>query len=87
MHYLTFALTMEASEDFAFSGPKARNVSLPPVSREAVGWNILPVRRGLWLRPGLTAVDTYFNKKLKVLPGEGAVVGKEGHVMVWAGEV
>ena len=41
IHFLNFTLTMEASDAFAFSGPKFRSVSLTPVSRIRVEYNIL----------------------------------------------
>ncbi|PNS19776.1 hypothetical protein CAC42_7743 [Sphaceloma murrayae] len=41
MHFLTFTLAMEASDQFAFSGPKLRNVSLPPLSRMGLEWRVM----------------------------------------------
>ncbi|GAB7350844.1 hypothetical protein MBLNU459_g1375t1 [Dothideomycetes sp. NU459] len=41
MHFLTFTLTMDASDAFAFSGPKFRSLSLTPLSRVAVTYNLL----------------------------------------------
>ena len=39
-HFLTFALTMEATEEFAFSGPKYRTLSLAPLSRHKVEYRL-----------------------------------------------
>ncbi|KAK5017042.1 hypothetical protein LTR16_002564, partial [Cryomyces antarcticus] len=41
MHFLSFTLTMEASEDFAFAGPKSTTLNLAPVSRTSVGYRVL----------------------------------------------
>lgn len=42
-HFLTFELTMEAAEDFAFSGPKLRALNVLPMSRKSVRYNLLPL--------------------------------------------
>ena len=39
-HFLTFALTMEATEEFAFSGPRYRTLSLAPLSRHKVAYQL-----------------------------------------------
>ncbi|KAI9840691.1 MAG: hypothetical protein M1837_001367 [Sclerophora amabilis] len=44
MHLLTFNLSMEVHEDFAFSGPKQGTLQLVPVSRRTVRFNIFPTR-------------------------------------------
>ncbi|KAJ5086356.1 hypothetical protein NUU61_007663 [Penicillium alfredii] len=67
-HFLTFNLMMEASEHFAFSGPKTTVIQLVPLSRHTVQYNLLAAKRGLWIQPQLVVVDTYFNKTLRVLP-------------------
>ncbi|KAE8379426.1 Gryzun, putative trafficking through golgi-domain-containing protein [Aspergillus bertholletiae] len=82
MHFLTFNLTMEASEDFAFSGPKTLVVQLVPLSRHTVRYNLLASKRGLWIQPQLVVVDTYFNKTLRVLPTEDMRSDKKGP-LVW----
>ena len=82
MHFLTFNLTMEASEHFAFSGPKTTVVQLLPISRHTVRYNLLASKRGLWIQPQLTVVDTYFNKTLKVLPTENMRSDKKG-LLIW----
>ncbi|KAE8393951.1 Gryzun, putative trafficking through golgi-domain-containing protein [Aspergillus alliaceus] len=82
MHFLTFNLTMEASENFAFSGPKTMVVQLVPLSRHAVRYNLLASKRGLWIQPQLLVVDTYFNKTLRVLPTEDMRSDKNGP-LVW----
>lgn len=82
MHFLAFELTMEASEELAFSGPKAGAVQLLPMSRQDVKFRILPLVRGAWITPQLRVVDRYFGKVLKVLPTEGLRADK-GAVGVW----
>nr|POE74835.1 hypothetical protein CFP56_37366 [Quercus suber] len=85
MHFLTFALTMDASEDFAFSGPKYRTLSLAPMSRHYVEYLILtheeaasvqntgPPSEGRWIWPSLQVVDSYYQKNLKVHSGGARV--------------
>lgn len=81
-HFLTFNLIMEASEQFAFSGPKTTVVQLVPLSRHTVRYNILAAKRGLWIQPQLVVVDTYFNKTLRVLPTGDMRADKKG-ILVW----
>ncbi|GAB7361108.1 hypothetical protein MBLNU230_g1146t1 [Neophaeotheca triangularis] len=82
LHFLTFALTMEASEDFAFSGPKYRTLSLAPFSRHSVQFQLLlhdadagdadESLGGTWVWPVLQVVDSYYQKTLRVqAAGEG----------------
>lgn len=66
LHLLTFSLTMEADEDFAFSGPKCTTLQLVPISRHEIKYKILPLRRGKWISPVLKVVDVNFNQTLKV---------------------
>lgn len=73
---------MEASEQFAFSGPKTTVVQLVPLSRHTVRYNILAAKRGLWIQPQLVVVDTYFNKTLRVLPTGDMRADKKG-ILVW----
>jgi trafficking protein particle complex subunit 11 len=84
MHYLTFNLTMESSDESAFSGPKAMSVSLVPVSRSTVDYRILAHQGAKWVRISLAVVDAYFNKALRIIPaGEGiSSDGKRG-LLVW----
>ena len=82
MHFLTFEFNMEASEEFGFSGPKLRVVHLLPMSRQAVRYNVLPAKSGVWIAPNLKVVDRYFNKTLRVQPTEG-LRGEKGRVEVW----
>ncbi|EAW07923.1 uncharacterized protein ACLA_026400 [Aspergillus clavatus NRRL 1] len=81
-HFLTFNLAMEASENFAFSGPKTMVVQLVPLSRHTVRYNLLASKRGLWIQPQLIVVDTYFNKTLRVQPTEEMRSDKKG-ILVW----
>lgn len=81
-HFLTFNLAMEASEQFAFGGPKTTVVQLVPLSRHTVRYNLLAANRGLWIQPQLVVVDTYFNKTLRVLPTGDMRSDKKG-ILVW----
>ncbi|KAG5293500.1 hypothetical protein I7I50_03927 [Histoplasma capsulatum G186AR] len=82
MHFLTFNITMEASDQFAFHGPKATTLQLVPLSRHTVRYNLLANVRGKWIQPQLVVVDSYFNKTLRVLPTEGMMGDKKG-ILVW----
>lgn len=98
MHFLTFNVGMEASEDFAFSGPKASAISLVPISKHEMMYRILPNKRdtegsrerrrdreakGEWLKVQLNVVDAYFNQTLRVqAAGEGVRLDKKGGVLV-----
>lgn len=82
MHFLTFEVNMEASEEFGFSGPKLRALNLLPLSRQTVRFNILPLVAGAWITPQLRVVDRYFNKTLKVQATDGMKLDKKG-VMIW----
>lgn len=82
MHFLTFELNMEASEEFGFSGSKLRTLHLLPMSRQTVRYTLLPLVTGTWITPNLKVIDRYFNKTLKVQPTEGLKIDKKG-VGVW----
>ncbi|KAK3316352.1 Gryzun, putative trafficking through golgi-domain-containing protein [Apodospora peruviana] len=94
-HFLTFGLSMEPSEEFAFSGPKQTTLNLLPVSKRSVDYRLLPLLvttigssdgGGTWIRPTLIVRDKYFQKVLRVIPtGEGMKVDKEhpGGVLIW----
>ncbi|EGP91847.1 uncharacterized protein MYCGRDRAFT_67605 [Zymoseptoria tritici IPO323] len=95
-HFLTFALTMEASEDFAFSGPKYRTLSLAPLSRHQADYRLFLHREieqgedgkgGFWIRPVLQVLDSYYQKNLRIQPGgERVRLDEKREVMVWVGE-
>ena len=82
MHLLTFSLSMETSDDFAFSGPKATTVQLVPLSRHRVNYNLMPTQRGIWVWPVLNVVDVGFGKTLKVGAGEGCRADAKG-IGIW----
>ena len=86
IHFLTFDLAMEASEDFAFSGCKYGSLNLLPISRQTIRINIMPLTGNKWIRPQLRVADRYFNKTLKILPTEGLAADKDG-LMLYAGDV
>lgn len=82
MHFLTFEVNMEASEEFGFSGPKLRTLHLLPMSRQTLRYSVLPLVTGVWITPNLKVMDRYFNKTLKVQATEGLRMEKKG-VGVW----
>ena len=82
MYTLTFTLSMETSEEFAFSGVKNVSVQLVPLSRHKVQYNIMPLVKGVWISPQFRVYDTHFHKILKVNATEGMRLDKKG-VSVW----
>ncbi|TDZ33889.1 Trafficking protein particle complex subunit 11 [Colletotrichum spinosum] len=81
-HFLTFGLTMDPSDEFAFSGAKQTTVHVLPVSRRTVTYRLLPMVRGDYIRPSLVVRDKYFQKVLRIIPTEGMKIDKEG-LLVW----
>ncbi|CZT43037.1 uncharacterized protein RSE6_03016 [Rhynchosporium secalis] len=82
-HFLTFGLTMEPSEKFAFSGVKSSTLQLVPLSRRTMRFRLLPTVRGEWIGPINCVIrDRYFQKVLKIAPTEGMKVEKDG-LLVW----
>jgi len=81
-HFLTFGLTMEPSEEFAFSGAKTTTINVLPVARRSTTYRLLPLVKGTWIRPTLVVRDKYFQKVLKIIPTEGMKSDKDG-VLVW----
>ncbi len=79
---LAFSLTMDPSEDFAFSGPKNVSVELLPLSRHTVPYNLMPLVKGAWITPQLRVFDTHFHKALKVNATEGMRSDKKG-LSIW----
>lgn len=78
-HFLTFGLTMEPSEKFAFSGVKQSTLQLVPLSRRTIRFRLLPFIRGDWIGPIRCVIkDRYFQKILKIAPTEGMKADKEG---------
>jgi len=93
-HFLTFAVTMGASEDFAFSGPKHRALSLAPLSRHRIEYHLMvhdsveEVTQsdvtGRWLWPALSVVDSYYQKTLRVqAAGPGVKADAQRGLGVW----
>lgn len=82
VYALPFQLTMDISEEFAFSGPKNIAVELVPLSRHNVQYTILPLVKGLWISPQFRVFDTHFQKSLKVNATEGMRGDKKG-VSIW----
>ncbi|KAM0251505.1 hypothetical protein ACHAQJ_008126 [Trichoderma viride] len=81
-HFLTFGLAMEPSDAFAFSGSKQTTMHLLPMSRRTQTYRLLPLVRGVYIRPGLVVRDKYFQKVLRVIPTEGMKIDKDG-LLVW----
>lgn len=94
-HFLTFALTMQPNVRFAFSGLKYRTLSLAPLSRHSICYNILLHEdvdsegdgvEGTWISPELQVVDSYYQKSLKIHPGgSGVKLDEAREISVWIG--
>lgn len=81
-HFLTFGLTMDPSDEFAFSGAKTTTVNVLPIARRSITYRLLPLVRGTWIRPTLVVRDKYFQKVLKIIPTEGIKSDKDG-ILLW----
>ncbi len=81
-HVLHFTLTMETSDDFAFSGPKTTTVNLVPVTRTTVKYNMIPLVRGRWVTPRLRVLDTGFRQVVRVV-GTGGMRNEKVGAGVW----
>ena len=81
-HFLTFGLSMEPSDEFAFSGAKQTTINLLPISRRSLSYRLLPLTRGAWIKPGLLVRDKYFQKVLRIIPTEGMKADKDGF-LIW----
>ncbi|KAI0204569.1 Gryzun, putative trafficking through golgi-domain-containing protein [Astrocystis sublimbata] len=81
-HFLTFGLTMEPSDEFAFSGAKTTTLNVLPVARRAITYRLLPLVRGTWIRPTLVVRDKYFQKVLKIIATEGIKSDRDG-ILLW----
>ena len=82
MYTLTFTLSMDTSEEFAFSGVKNVSVQLVPLSRHTVRYNVMPLVTGVWISPQFRVYDNHFHKILKVNATEGMRHDKKG-VSLW----
>jgi trafficking protein particle complex subunit 11 len=81
-HFLTFGLTMEPSDEFAFSGAKTTTMNVLPIARRSITYRLLPLVKGTWIRPTLVVRDKYFQKVLKIIPTEGIKSDKDG-ILLW----
>ncbi|KAL8712339.1 MAG: hypothetical protein Q9220_003490 [cf. Caloplaca sp. 1 TL-2023] len=81
-HVLTFDVSMETNDDFAFSGPKSTSLNLVPVSRRTIAYTIMPLGRGKWITPHFRVLDTHFNQVLRVFGTGGMRSDKKG-ASIW----
>ncbi|KAL2890781.1 glutathione transferase omega-1 [Ceratocystis lukuohia] len=81
-HFLTFSLTMDPSDQFAFSGPKMTTLNVLPASRRTVNFRLFPMVSGTYIRPALVVKDKYYQKILRVIPTQGMSSDKDG-LLIW----
>ncbi|KAK5116000.1 hypothetical protein LTR62_000456 [Meristemomyces frigidus] len=89
-HFLTFGVTMEANDDFAFGGAKFRSLSVAPLSRVEFVYQLLmhgsktqAGSDGVQISPVLQVVDSYYNKALRVHSGgNGVNVDDKGRLTI-----
>ena len=87
LHFLTFSCVMSSSELFAFEGPKSSIVQVLPMSRRSVEFRLMPNVRGEYVPVNLVVTDRYFQKVLRVQPGEGMKgLNERDGVAVWIPE-
>ena len=79
---LTFNVTMETSEEFAFGGAKNVSLELLPLTRHVMRYKLMPLVKGTWISPKLRIFDTHFHKALKIYGTEGMRNDKQG-ASVW----
>ncbi|MCJ1426036.1 hypothetical protein MMC29_003938 [Sticta canariensis] len=82
MYVLSFDLSMETSEQFAFSGAKTTSLQLVPLARHTVRYSLLPLVTGGWINPQFRAIDLHFNKRLKIHATEGLRSDAKG-TFIW----
>ena len=82
MHVLSFSVTMDASEDFAFSGPKATSLQLVPYSRHVIRYTLLPFLHGQWIDAQVKIIDEHWHKILKV-NATGDMKGSKKGILIW----
>lgn len=81
-HVLNFDVSMETSDEFAFSGPKITTLQLVPVSRHTMRYHIVPLVKGKWITPDLKVLDTHFQQVLRV-HGTGGMRSDKRGASVW----
>lgn len=85
MHFLTFNVSFESGDGFAFSGPKSRSISLVPISRYTIDYRILMQKNKEWVNIQLNVLDAFFGQVLKVVPAsDGIRVDKQGQIQIWS---
>lgn len=82
MHVLSFSVTMDAGEEFAFSGPKSISIQLVPYTCHRIRYTLLPLVRGSWIHPKIKIVDIHWNKMLKV-NATGDIRSDKKGIAIW----
>lgn len=82
MQLLSFNVSMDASEEFAFSGPKTTAVQLIPLSRHTIRYRLLPLVKGKWISPQVKIVDVHWNKMLKPV-ATGEMKSDRRGILLW----
>lgn len=93
IYFLTFSITMEGSDVFAFGGPKQIVLQILPLSRHTFKYNLLPINadpEGEWIKPVVKVVDRYFAKTLRCSPADDETRMKLApggeSILIWTGE-
>ena len=84
-HLLNFSVTMETSDEFAFSGFKAKVLQLVPLSRAEIKYTLVPFRQQTWIHPYLRVTDTGFGQELKIHASKGCRTEKKA-IAIWVEE-
>ena len=82
MHFLSFQISLDPNDDFAFSGDKIKMLNLVPMSRRSLRYVLSPWVKGAWIKPVLRVVDSHYDKVLSV-HATGGVQRHEGTLRVW----
>lgn len=82
MHFLTFSISIESSENYAFSGSKQMTVNLTPFSRHGIKFLFMPLTSGTYIQPDVKITDVYFNKVLNIIP-TGSLRAENGELKAY----
>jgi len=82
MHLLALSVSLDPSGEYAFGGPKLTTLQLLPISRHTLRYVLQPLVYGVFVRPVLKVMDTYFKQVLRPM-GTGRVKSDTNGILVW----
>lgn len=89
-HMRTFGITVDPSDDFAFSGHKNKDWNVRMKSRRVVKYVLLPFERGKWVRVAVKVVDVEVRRMVSIHATGRGLRGAEGRrdkaLWLWSGD-